>query len=360
MAKKNLGYVELEWTCPSCRSKNPGTAALCTSCGAPQPVDVQFDQPAQEILLPESDVSGKIGRAPDIHCVFCGARNPAEAQLCSRCGADLTEGIAREKGKIVGAHRPDAAPDVMCPACGSANPATAHRCNQCNANLTAPTPSMAAPISSPQAIAKPRSNIALYAIIGIALFTCIALAFLFLRTDEVIGEVESVSWTRTIAIEELGPVEYSGWRNEIPGNAALGRCEERVRRTQSNPGPNTVEVCGTPYTIDTGTGIGEVVQDCVYEVYADWCRYTIQEWVQVDEVRVGDSNRTPYWPELRLQAGQREGDRLAEYAVFFNADGDTYRYSTNNLDTFMQCEIGSQWLLEVNAFNAVVDISPAN
>jgi hypothetical protein len=26
----------------------------------------------------------------DIHCAFCGTRNPATAKVCSQCGADLT------------------------------------------------------------------------------------------------------------------------------------------------------------------------------------------------------------------------------------------------------------------------------
>lgn len=358
MAKKNLGYVELEWTCPSCGSKNPGTVALCTSCAAPQPADVQFEQPAQEILLNETDQLNITVHAPDIHCAFCGARNSAKNQVCTRCGADLSQGEARQQGQIIGAHRPDAAPDITCPACGSTNPATAHRCSQCGANLGATEPSLT---PTPQVSnTKPRSNMLLYVLIGFALFACAALALLFLRTEEVIGRVEATKWTRTIAIEELGNVEYSNWRNEIPRDAALGRCEERVRRTQDNPGPNTVEVCGTPYTMDTGTGIGAVVQDCVYEVYEDWCRYTIQEWIKVDEVRATENNRTPYWPELQLPAGQREGERTAEYVVYFDADGDDYTYTTNNLDTFMQLEVGSQWILEVNSFNAVVGILPAN
>ncbi len=34
----------------------------------------------------------------DIHCGFCGTRNPATATICSQCGADLKEGKARQAG----------------------------------------------------------------------------------------------------------------------------------------------------------------------------------------------------------------------------------------------------------------------
>ncbi len=357
MTKKSLGYVELNWTCPNCGSKNPGTATVCTSCGAPQPADVQFEQPAQETLISEAEKIKISPDSPDVHCAFCGTRNPASASTCSRCGADLSEGTAREKGKIVGAHRPNAAPDVVCPSCGSPNPANALRCGQCNTNLNTTLPQQPA---VPQPKAKSRSNTLIYAGIGLAIFACIALAFLFLRTEEIIGQVEGVQWTRTIGIEELEPVTYSDWRDEIPASASLGRCEERVRSTQNNPAPNSVEVCGTPYTIDTGTGLGEVVQDCVYEIYDDWCSFTVQEWRQVNEITARSADFSPNWPALQLQAGQREGARSEEFEIFFNTDGDKYTYITDDLGTFYQCEIGSEWLLEVNTFNAIVSITPAN
>lgn len=354
MTKKVLGYVELEWTCPNCQSKNPGTASVCTSCGAPQPADVQFEQPAQEILV-QGVGQQPPPAAPDIHCAYCGTRNRAGSQTCISCGADLSEGTAREAGQIVGAHRQEAAPDVICPACGSPNPANARRCQQCNGILGKSVPETAVP--QPQT--RPKTNPLIYVLIGLGLFLCLALAFMLFRTEEVVGQVSSVQWTRAIAIEELGPVEYRTWRDEIPRNAVIGRCEERVRRTQSNPAPNAREVCGTPYTVDTGTGLGRVVQDCVYEVYDDWCRYTVEEWQKVDEVTASASDFSPFWPQPRLQSGQREGERRESYAILFNADGDRYTYTTSSLETFMQCRIGSEWILEVTSFNTVRAITPA-
>ncbi len=44
MPQETLGYVKLEWTCPKCRTRNPGTEKTCVSCGAPQPQEVQFEQ----------------------------------------------------------------------------------------------------------------------------------------------------------------------------------------------------------------------------------------------------------------------------------------------------------------------------
>ena len=48
MARKDLGFVELEWTCPNCKTRNPGLTKTCQSCGSPQPADVEFQSKADE------------------------------------------------------------------------------------------------------------------------------------------------------------------------------------------------------------------------------------------------------------------------------------------------------------------------
>ena len=77
MVRKTLGYVELEWTCPQCGSRDPGPQKVCANCSAAQPAQVEFHG-----RLNKTDRGTKeIDRAkagPDVHCAFCGARNPAE------------------------------------------------------------------------------------------------------------------------------------------------------------------------------------------------------------------------------------------------------------------------------------------
>ncbi|MEZ4646495.1 MAG: zinc finger protein [Chloroflexota bacterium] len=355
MAKKQLGYVELEWTCPHCGYKNPGSVTVCNSCGAPQPENVQFEQPAQENLITDEQKLQQAKAGPDIHCPYCGTRNPAGSTVCSQCGGDLTDAAARDSGKTVGAHRDQPAPEIPCPACGTMNPANAHRCAQCGSSLATP---QAAP--APARVPQRKTPTWIFAVIGLVILACVAFAILSLRTEEVIGTVNALSWERTIGIEELRPVEHSAWYDDVPGNAILGSCQEKVRGTQDNPAPNSVEVCGTPYTVDEGSGFGQVVQDCYYEVYDDWCSYTVDEWLQVDEIRANGSNPNPTWPQLQLSGGQREGKRDENYEIVFDTDGRSYTYSTSNEETFLQCDPGSEWILNVNTFNAVVSIEPSN
>jgi DNA-directed RNA polymerase subunit RPC12/RpoP len=92
MAKKSLGYVELEWHCPNCSTRNPGTKKTCLSCGMPQPEDVKFQQAANKQLIKDEEQLEKASQGADIHCYYCGSRNAVNATSCSQCGADLSEG----------------------------------------------------------------------------------------------------------------------------------------------------------------------------------------------------------------------------------------------------------------------------
>jgi len=358
MARKTVGYTELEWTCPFCGTRNPGTATKCTGCQAPMPADVKFEQPAEEKLIADAAKIEAAKAGPDIHCPFCGARNPAGATTCVQCLADLTGAEQRQKGEVIGAHRDQPAPDVACPYCGTMNPASALRCQQCGSSL-AETREKPQPQTAVRAA--PNRTIA-YAIIGVVVvmvLLCGAFAFFSSRTDDVIGTVSDVQWVRTVSIEALRPVERQNWQDQIPAGAQVLSCEQEVRSTQPNPAPNSVEVCGTPYTVDTGTGVGEVVQDCEYEVYDDYCRYTAEEWQVVDQLRLEGHDLNPAWPRFQPAGDERAGAQDANYVITFRADGETYEYTTNETE-FLQAQPGSQWILKINAFNNVNDIEPAN
>jgi ribosomal protein L40E len=357
MAKKSLGYVELEWICPNCDSRNPGGQEKCASCGAAQPADVEFVQPLQEKIVQDEQKIADAAAGPDIHCGFCGARNDATATVCKQCGADLKEGKARAAGQVLGAHRSAPVPDVTCPACGSANPASAKRCQRCGAGLLSGK-ELQERTPKPQKSKSGFGRAAIFIGLGILALIIVFLVMLF-RTEETVGVVEDVNWERRIEIQALVPVEKEDWRDEIPSGVAVGDCRQRVARTQDEPAPNAREVCGTAYTVDTGSGFGEVVQDCQYEILEDWCEYTVNEWTGVDSVSANGTGVAAIWPELNLASNQREGRRIEEYTILFSADGDSYRYQISDAERATQFEMGSRWILSVNTFNAVTNVEPS-
>ena len=333
MTRKSLGFVPLIWECAYCQMQNPGPIKSCTNCGAPQPEDVEFLQVDEERFnfIKDEALIRMAKAGPDIHCPFCGTRNLATNEVCKKCGGDLSlGGKVRQAGQRV----------------GTISEAEAAR----RAKPETPDEGQKRKVPSAAIII-----VSLAVIVG-----CIVLLVMLLRTDELTATVSDVRWERSVAIEAYTTVTDSDWWDEIPDNAEVNSCSTIYRYTSDEPQVSATEVCGEPYVVDTGTGVGEVMQDCTYRVYDDYCEYTQMAWVVVDTVTESGRNLSPIWPALSLQPGQREGERSETYVINFRDGGDIYRYTTTNPQQFMQAEIGSRWTLEINAVGGVQSIELAN
>jgi ribosomal protein L40E len=355
VARKSLGFTQLEWTCPRCATRNPGVEKVCLGCGAPQPEDVKFEQPLEQELITGGEAQKIAAQKPDIHCGFCGTRNPADAETCRQCGADLKEGTQRKTGEVVGAFSTAPVENVACPACGSLNPAAARYCRSCGAPLSK-TPPPAPAAAPPKARSRTGLMVAVAVVIVAVIGCLLAISGVFNRTSEVVGTVESAVWQTRLVVEALQPVERADWRENLPSAAQVLSCEYRYAFTSDEPQPVATEVCGTPYTVDQGTGFGEVVQDCVYQVYAEYCRYSILDWSEADVLTLSGSDRNPVFPQPQLGSDQRIGSQQAVYQIIFRADGETYTYETGDLSLFQQAQLGSRWILDVNSRGKVVRI----
>ncbi len=368
MAQKTVGYVELEWTCANCGNKNPGSRKVCSACGAPQPENVQFEQAGQASLISDEQKIVAAKKGADIQCPYCGTRNAGDAALCVQCGGDLKEGTRRTSGKVVGAFQGSNEPgrELACPACGKSNPATAKNCLSCGAPLAGrpeSVPPQAAVSAGAAGTASGgiQSNIRpwmVLPVIAILLTCCLVVGYFLNRTETRIGTVQSVGWTRTISIEALQDVSHHDWADQIPSDGNVKSCEQRLYETKDSPVSGAREVCGTPYTVDTGNGFGEVKQDCVYEVYKDYCEYTVKEWGEVDQQTLQGSDMNPVWPQISLSQGQREGAKTAKYAILFETADGVKEFTTDSEELFRQLQPGTQWTLIINTFGAVVSVEP--
>lgn len=357
MAKQTLGYVDLEWTCPNCGNRNVGTAIKCVTCGNPQPEAVEFEAGASGELLSDEEKIARAKAGPDVACPYCGTRNLATAERCKQCSGDLQGGEKREAGRVVGAYRPGAAPPVTCANCGTENPAAATKCANCGAPLGKPAPAPEAKPASPAGAAMPRWLVPAIILLIVA---CIAFfAAQALRRNQDVVEVQGVQWQRRILVQALLPVTRSDWEDQLPAGAEGVQCEQRVRSTSPDPAPDAVEVCGTPYVVDTGTGVGEVVQDCEYQIYDAYCDYRTLAWVAAPVVVAEGTDYSPRWPETRLGSDQREVGREESYSVILGGDGEEYRWPVRSLEELQQYQPGSRWSIEVNGFGQITDIESA-
>lgn len=358
MAKESLGYVELEWTCPFCNTRNPGRAKVCGNCGAPQPKDVQFHQAAEDKVVADQEALEMAKAGPDIHCPFCGTRNPGNAVKCSRCGGDLTEGEKRESGQVLGAQQMKPAADIVCEFCGTANPATNAKCKNCGSPL-----GLAAKPKPAVAPAPAKMSPALLIAGGVVLLLiCGAIAFFVMRgmqTESNVARVSDLNWKRSIVVLGYAPVTYSTWADQVPQDAQVNYCSERERGRSAFPTDNSQQICGTPYVVDQGSGFGELVQDCEYIVYDDYCEYSVVQLQPVGVIDETGSDLNPIWPETRLEQDQELGERSEIYEITFDVDGEPVVYQTTSLDEYLQFQEGSEWVLEISGFGNIVGIEPA-
>jgi ribosomal protein L40E len=361
MPQETLGYVKLEWTCPKCGVRNPGTEKSCTGCGAPQPQEVKFEQTEGQQASQDEALKEIAEAGPDIHCSFCGTRNPASAAICLQCGADLKEGTRRETGKVVGAYQARPVKQVACSNCGAMNPETTLRCTQCGAPMARQPQMPAAPVAAKPTV---RPNWLVYAVLAVVLIClCAGGVFLINRSmarEDLTGVVQNVTWQTSVAIQELGPVQRQDWQDQIPSEAQIGSCEDQVRSVQDSEPVNEKynKICGTPYTVDTGSGVGKVVQDCQFEVLAPYCEYTVQEWRVVNQAIESGNNFAPIFAQPQLASSQRLGEQTVSYVVIFQTDQGEYRYTVSSLEEFQQYQPDSQWVLTLNGFNQIVGLEP--
>ena len=336
MARKVLGYVELVWTCDSCGTRNPGAIRSCTACGAPQPIDVKFERvdPATFNFIKDEALIRMAKSGPDKHCPYCGTRNLADAQICVECGGDLTVGATSRPVGAVIEDQPD---------------------------LSQASSSYQTPATPKTAERKPLPKWALIVMILVLLACCVFGAMYFMRmnqTDQLSATVTEAYWQRQVVVEAYRLVSANDWEANIPNNAQTYDCQLRYRYDSDTPKANSEEVCGTPYTIDTGTGVGEVVQDCYYKVYEEHCSYDTMQWVVVNTLADDGYGTNAIWPSTSLGTDQRFGDSTERYTITFTTSSEDYKYTTTDYNLFQQAIPGSDWVIEVNGFGDVTAINP--
>jgi len=353
--KRTLGYVQNEWVCPNCSTRNKGGVKTCENCGAPQPENVQFELPSEQKFVTDENAVKAAQSSADIHCGFCGTRNPATAETCSQCGADLKEGKARESGRVIQA--PPSMPKVVkCDNCGIENPSSNAVCSNCGSPLPKVAHVQAAanvPVArsgmSPAApsTAKKKTN---WLLIG-GVFACLAVICitaiaLLVPSSSVEATVTDVRWQTNVPLQEIQAVNYSNEAGSPPSDAYNVSCRDESR-----------DVCEQK-TIDKGNGYSEVVEECHTETQ-QYCSYTVDEWKTIQTYSLDGNNLQPVYDNPSLASDQRTGDKSETLTVTFSTeDGGQETYSPSTISEFQQFAVGSTWTLNMNLAGGVVSVEP--
>jgi predicted RNA-binding Zn-ribbon protein involved in translation (DUF1610 family) len=343
----------MEWTCPNCNSRNPGPEKTCQNCGAPQPENVKFTLSEDAAFVKDEAEIKAAAAGADIHCAYCGTRNPATATTCKQCGADLKEGKARASGQEVKAQA--ARKSVKCPNCGAENISGEMMCKQCGAALPGAEPvsfgaPMGAPVTGtgPQVQPRKKLNMLLLmgGILGGLLVCCLAIYLIFLRPSATLtGTVTDVYWQTSISVQEIQPVSYSNERGSPPSDAYNVSCRDE-----------TQTICEQK-EIDRGNGYVEVVEEC-HDETDTYCSYTVDEWKTLETFTEVGNDFSPYYASPSLTSDQRLGNEQIDFTVTFSSEKGQISYAPGSLEEFQQYQIGSQWTLKLNALGRVIGVEP--
>lgn len=350
--RRTLGYIQNEWTCPNCNTRNKGGTKTCENCGAPQPENVQFELPSEQKFVTD-EASIQVAQAgADIHCGFCGTRNPATAETCSQCGADLKEGKARQAGRIMQAP-PQQPKLIKCDNCGIENPGSNPVCSNCGSPLPkmavapgiAPQPAVQTNLGKP-ATMKKTNWLLIGGILGTVAICCVLIGALFFFPSQTVqATVVDVYWQTAVPVQEIQAVTYSNEPGSPPSDAYNVSCHDESR-----------DVCEQK-TVDKGNGYSEVIEECHTETQ-QYCSYTVDEWQTVQTYTLGGNNLQPVYDSPNLSSDQRLGNQSEEFTVTFSTGNGEVTYSPDTLSEFQQFTIDSTWTLKMNAVGGVVSVEP--
>jgi len=347
--KESKGFVELEWVCPNCDGRNKGSKKTCENCGAPQPDNVRFQRAMDEKVVTDEKSVQAAKAGADIHCGFCGTRNPVTAVTCSQCGGDLKEGKARQAGQILQA-APPAPKAVTCTNCGTENPGSERVCIKCGSPLTrvaapvvAQTPAMQA--GTPTPARRVKISPWIFAAVGaLFLICCVAAVMLFaVPSKSVKGTVADLQWQTSVPVQEVQAVNYSDERGSAPSGAYDVSC-----RTVDQ------EVCEEK-TVDQGNGYAEIVEECHTES-EEYCSYTKDEWTTIQTYTLDGNDNFPIYENPSLASDQRLGTTTETLTVIFITPDGEKNYTADSVSEFQQYEMGSVWNLKLSAMGGVLSV----
>lgn len=284
-------------------------------------------------------------------CEFCGATKllGKSHRHCPQCGAAQSPGkryFPPEEEKVAVQDHVYFGADWECGSCKTPNSNASAFCGNCGSpkdgartvGLAHEQPEPEPPPAPPPA-QRGGGGRGLVGVLGLG---CVGGGFLLLIllcavtmfwTSSESATVTGHRWERTVQIQEYQADSASAWCDEMPPGAYDVRSTEKERSTQKIPDG---EECET-VNVDNGDGTFRQEEKCetVYRdqpVYADWCSYTIDQWVDLREAAADGDGMAPVWPQTQLntcaqprRGCQREGDRRESYTLQVrDAEGDSH------------------------------------
>lgn len=361
-----MAIREGAWDCPFCeKTRNRGPEKFCGGCGSPRGPEVKFYLPEDARVVEDAAEQERARSGPDWTCQFCGGDNKGWNGFCTGCGSGKDATQARQVVQHAG-EAPRTAAEAQAAA--------------------APRPEPAPPPAKGSGWLK--WVLGCLGGCGTLVVLITLLAMFMGMTHEERLQVAGAHWERTIPVEQLGMVQESAWRDEVPAGARKVSERKEVRshrKVQTGTETRTRTVSkevsdGTERvkvgTRDMGNGYFEDVyedrpktrtvseqetyQEPVYReepVYDTKVTYEVEKWREVRKAQASGDDTSPTWPDPRLASNEREGKRTETYRLQLKDEKGVERaYTPKSAEEFASFRIGSSYRAKVDRMGNVDEI----
>ncbi|MFA5853895.1 MAG: hypothetical protein WC866_02290 [Patescibacteria group bacterium] len=337
--------IKQSWKCNACGAALGGEKMACTNCGDGKEASEAYVPPADIQRAPEVTDPEELRQAtagPNWTCEFCNGQERNLNGTCRRCG-----GV-----------KPDAQEAVA----------------------SVPLPRLGHRLTD-------RTKLVI-AIVAGALLLALAIVLIAraLRPEKAHTTVQSMTWQRTVILEQRTVHPSKGWEDAAPNGAYDFSCKSRKKGEKNcNPyqcNPHTVEYDCDPYDCrcrttrenchDLGNGYQECEDvercdtcyktcqkteyDTCYEkcdVREQWCTYRYDTWSEARRSPSGGEGLNASWPTDLTAHGPNERLKYDEHysVVFVRTTEKGLRhltYQTKDYSAYARFSPGEPWELEIH------------
>jgi hypothetical protein len=401
LGRKRTWVIENTWNCSTCGHKNRGRDMRCANCGKSKEGErYAIPNPETAPEVKDADLLRMANAGANWTCPYCGCQERDLNGECKTCAAKRGEGFASPEPSAdapveAGLKEPPveswpSEPSWQCGNCGTLNDQAARACVNCGAF---PDGRDIEPIISPSEPPPPRFSPRKWlkrywpilagagAVIGITGL----LLWIFLPR-EVEATVKSISWNRSVELQQDTLKHGEGWESSMPSRSFNSSCERRQRGTRDcNPhdcNPHQESYSCNPHDCnchttcsDNGNGFSTCSESCstcydtcyrtVYDtcydqcpVYEDWCTYDYYEWVTIDTRQAGGTDHKAYWPQLTANGERQRLVRSEKYQAEFTDFKKFWKHRVASFDEYLKYKPGARWLVKVNRAGSVWPLHP--
>jgi hypothetical protein len=135
-----------------------------------------------------------------------------------------------------------------------------------------------------------------------------ATVYVFRRPAAETVTVAGFEWHRSVEIEDHETVREESWKEDVPAGARILARRRQVHHVERQ---------------QVGTRNGQPAYR-ERPVYGQRVAYEVERWSVARTLRASGKDKSPRWPDIRLNLGEREGKRSESYVVVLQGR-NTYR-----------------------------------